>query len=358
MKKDTRNHENNNQVSNKMAPQNRALLLKEKQSPVMVVGDAAYSKPASDEVVIKTKAVAINPADIAIQNLGILVEKYPAILGCDAAGVVEEVGSDITDFKPGDRVMGAATPLKEEDGVYKYASFQEYVVLKMPQIAKLPATTSFEAGTVLPLAVATALSCLFVKEMLGLELPPGKSGKGTLVLWGASSSVGSVGVQLAKAAGYEVVAIASKRNHDFVKSVGAAQAFDYGDPNLVDDVVAYVKGKNVVGAFDAISTGKTLPYLCDILDRCGGRKFIASVMPGADAHAKNDVEVKTNFAHVEEGNPISTHVWRKFMEPALADGTMQCKPSEEVVGHGLESIQKACDLLTQGVSAKKLVVSI
>lgn len=58
----------------------------------MVVQDAPYSKPEADELVIKTMAITVNPADVVIQKLGVLLQSYPAILGCDVAGIVEEVG--------------------------------------------------------------------------------------------------------------------------------------------------------------------------------------------------------------------------------------------------------------------------
>lgn len=149
-------------------------------------------------------------------------QKYLAILGCDAAGIVEEVGSDLASmFEPGDRVIGQAGALQD----YKYSAFQDYVVLEMPLLAKILDKAKFSDAVMLPLGVRTAASCLFEPEMLGLELPPGRAGHGkTLLVWGASSSVGSCGVQLATAAGYEVFAVASERNHSFVRSIALPSA--------------------------------------------------------------------------------------------------------------------------------------
>lgn len=176
-----------------MAPQNTAAWLMEKQDTTLVVSDASYNKPSADEIVIKTKAVAINPADFIIQKMGILIETYPAILGCDVAGVVEEVGSSVQEFQPGDRVIGQTNPLS--GGNNKYSGFQQYVVLKMPLIAKIPPTAIWTDATVLPLGINTAASCLFHHDTLALEMPPSQSTKHeTLLIWGASSSVGSCGV--------------------------------------------------------------------------------------------------------------------------------------------------------------------
>jgi NADPH:quinone reductase-like Zn-dependent oxidoreductase len=328
-----------------------------KQDDYLIVDNAPYNKPEADEVVIKTKAVAFNPADVGIQKMGIIIDSYPAILGCDAAGIVEEVGSDIKDFKIGDRVIGQAQPLA--GGIYKYSAFQQYVVLKMPSIAKIPDEISWTDATVLPLGINTAASCLFQENTLALHMPPGQAGRGkTLLIWGASSSVGSCGVQLAAAAGYEVFGVASKKNHDFVKSIGAARTFDQSDPDIVENICTALKNKTCVGAYDAISKEKTLHTICDILQKSSERKLIVSVMPNTEALAKHNVIIKTNFGASSSKISVGLQIWRVYLEPALASGALQCKPPAEVVGHGLENVQKAIDLLAQGVSAKKLVVTI
>ena len=331
-----------------------------KRDPVHVVATAPYNKPLPDELVIKTKAVAINPADVAIQKSGIIVDSYPAILGCDAAGIVEEVGSGIKDFQPGDRVIGQAKPVP--GGINKYAAFQQYVVLKMPLIAKIPPEAEWTDAATLPLGINTAASCLFQDGTLALEMPlvSGQvSSRGqTIVIWGASSSVGSCGVQLAAAAGYEVFAVASWKNHDFVRSIGAARVFDQSDMGIVDDLVAVLSAKDCVGAYDAISTEKTIGVLCEVLRRSKGKKLVVSIMPGTEKLATKEVSVRTNFAASNADTPVGPHIWRGYMEPALASGALQYKPTPEVVGHGLENIQKAINILAQGVSAKKLVVSI
>ena len=205
-------------------------------------------------------------------------------------------------------------------------------------------------------------------------MPLGKTGMGkTLIVWGASSSVGSCGVQLAVAAGYEVFGVAGKKNRDFVAGLGAARVFDHGDPKIADEVVGALEGKTCVGAYDAISTEPTLSILCEILSRAaaaaaaaddaGGkervRKLICGVMPGAETMGKLGVTVKTNFTAVlNKDTPVGPHIWREFMEKALVDGTVRFKPDPEVVGRGLEDVQMAIDLLAKGVSAKKIVVEL
>ncbi|KAE8417946.1 chaperonin 10-like protein, partial [Aspergillus pseudocaelatus] len=155
-----------------MPPNNRASWLMAKQSPNSVVDVAPYTTPSANELVIKTKAIALNPADVGIRKLGILLNDYPAILGCDFAGEVVEVHPTLAEvYTPGDRVIGAAGPLNRKDGKYCYSAFQEYVVLKVPSIAKIPHGVAYEDAVVLPLGMNTAASCLFAEQNLRLGVP-------------------------------------------------------------------------------------------------------------------------------------------------------------------------------------------
>ncbi|OAL33189.1 hypothetical protein AYO20_07506 [Fonsecaea nubica] len=374
-----------------MPHSNIAALLPSPKAPALTVSPAPYSPPSPGEVVIRAHSVAINPADWAIQRLGILISEedgYPCILGCDVAGEVVELPQEgqaderVSKLRIGDRVIGQTSPLRVKDWkdselneddleqwrgkkVYAYSSFQTYVVLPSPFVAKIPDSMTYEEAAVLPLGVTTAASCLFPEVMLGLDMPPMKGtavkNSKTLVVWGASSSVGSCGVQLAALAGYTVVGVCSQRNHDMVRSLGAEECFDQGDPNIVESVISYLKsqGQEVVGAYDAISTSPTLQPLCEILHGCGGRKFIASVFPGAEQHAKHDVSIVTNLATVGDfATGLAPAIW-SWLETALEDHRMQCMPPPELMGTGLESVQAAMDELAGGtVSGRKLVVRL
>jgi NADPH:quinone reductase-like Zn-dependent oxidoreductase len=332
-----------------------------KQSPINIIDSAPYTSPSINELLIKTKAIALNPADWVVQKLGVLIEEYPAILGCDVAGEVVEVGSSLgSTYSVGDRVIGLANCLARKNGAYCYSAFQEYVVLKMPTVAKIPEVVAYEDAAVLPLGINTAASCLFMKQTLGLEVPSiaahkEKQGK-TLLVWGGSSSVGSCGVQLAVQAGYDVVAVASERNHEMVKTLGATVCFDQKDPTLVDRIVDYLRGKDVAGALHVINDDTALEALCEILDRSGGKKLIASVIPGAEAKRKDGVQVVTNYATDFSNSDMGKTIW-EWLTEAMETRIVKYMPQSEIVGKGLEDVQKAVDILAKGVSAKKLIVS-
>lgn len=87
------------------APANRAAWLHKAGEPLQV-GDAQMPTAGQGEIVVKNAAVAINPLDCHMQDVGVFVQQWPAIFGCDVAGEVYEVGADVQRFKRGDRVIG------------------------------------------------------------------------------------------------------------------------------------------------------------------------------------------------------------------------------------------------------------
>ena len=281
--------------------------------------------------------------------------EFPAILGCDAAGIVHEVGANLkSKFAPGARVVGSANVLQG----YKYSAFQEYTVLQYPYVIKVPDKVELTDAVVLPVGINTASTCLFDKSTLELQLPGSNGGNGeTVIIWGASSSIGACGVQLAAAAGYEVMAIASAKNHGLAKSLGASECFDYNDPDVVKKAVKALADKKVVGAFDCISNEDTSHTLCDILNGCDGRRLVVGVSPMSPGFSKDGVEVKANFGSDMKSKAFVT-VWQDYLANALASGKFQCKPDPEICGNGLEKVQPALDRLAEGVSAKKLVITL
>ena len=109
--------------------------------------------------------------------------------------------------------------------------FQKFVVVPKNAVAELPYDIPTSNGVVLPLGISTAAAGLFQKDFLNLPFPkedPEKLDR-TVLIWGGSSSVGSCAIQMAVAAGVEVVTTASPSNFEYVKKLGAKQCFDYHD---------------------------------------------------------------------------------------------------------------------------------
>jgi NADPH:quinone reductase-like Zn-dependent oxidoreductase len=144
------------------------------------------------------------------------------------------------------------------------------------------------------LAISTAAAGLYMKDLLNLPLPTknaGASGKSILV-YGASSSVGAIAVQLAVASGFNVITTASSQHHDLAKSLGATEVFDYKDPDVVAKLVGALKAAGeLVGVYDAIGLPPTLKICAAVLEKYGGG-FIASTLPaGADEQLPASVKV-------------------------------------------------------------------
>jgi NADPH:quinone reductase-like Zn-dependent oxidoreductase len=183
---------------------------------------AEVDKPApnTDEVLVKVRAISVNPADwhsmrgkplFSRANLGLLRPKQK-ILGVDIAGQVEEVGSSVTRFKSGDEVFANLL----DDG---YGGFAEYVSVPVNVMSLKPANLSFEEAAAVPMAAVTALQGL---RHHGEILPEQK-----VLINGASGGVGTFAVQIAKSYGPEVSGVTSTRNLDLVRSLGADHVVDY-----------------------------------------------------------------------------------------------------------------------------------
>jgi NADPH:quinone reductase-like Zn-dependent oxidoreductase len=138
------------------------------------------------------------------------------VRGWDVAGTVEAVGASVTDFGPGDEVMGVA-----EGG-----SFAEYAVTSPDKLVPKPAGLSFEQAAALPISGVTALQALRDKA----HVQPGQ----TILVIGAGGGVGTLAVQVAKAYGANVTGVASSSKLDLVRSIGADDVIDYTREDFTD----------------------------------------------------------------------------------------------------------------------------
>ena len=341
-----------------MAPSNTAAWLTSEKSTPLKVDTAPYQSPSSNELVIRAHAVAINPVDWAMQSMGnalFPLLKYPHILGHDVAGEVVEVGSSITYFKPGDRVLAFATN----------GGFQELVIGPGNLTCAIPDSLAYEKACVLPLGLLTAAYGLYMKDYLNLQHPTSppqaKSGE-TLVIWGASTSVGCNAIQLAVASGYEVFATAGEKNFDFVKGLGATEVWDYKSPTATADIIAALKGKTCAGALSVghVSTPEhavSAEDAClDIVHQSHGHKLVAMALRVPEKLPEG-VTAKFILSN-EMDNEVREAIYGNFLPKALKEGKYVCAPEPMVVGKGLESVQEALDVQKKGVSARKVVVTL
>lgn len=175
-----------------------------------------------------------------------------------------------------------------------------------------------------------------------------------VLIYGGSTSNGSASIQLARAAGMNVVAIASMANHEFCKNLGASVCFDYKEPGWVSKAADYLIGNMFAGAYDSIGTSSSLTDLTQLLSEGGSDSPIMSVGPPPDG-----INAKLVFgASVSEDDKLARAIWSDFLPKALQQGIIVPKPDSLVVGQGLEIIHQAMDIQKKGVTARKVVVTI
>jgi len=171
--------------------------------------------PRDDEVLIRIRASSVNPYDRYLMRgeprffrlmTGLSKPRVPR-LGADAAGVVEAVGRNVTDLKPGDEVFGGAR-----------GAFAEYACAPASKLALKPANVTFEQAASSVIAGLTALQALRGRGQI-------RAGHKVLVN-GASGGVGTFAVQIARSFGAEVTGVCSTRNVEMVRSIGAARVID------------------------------------------------------------------------------------------------------------------------------------
>lgn len=167
--------------------------------------------PRQGELLVKVHAAGVNPVDWKIRNgagrrMGLTL---PIRLGGEISGTVEQVGAGVTGFHPGDAVYG----------IIASGGFAEYAVAPAGAMALKPANVNFVEGAAIALGALTAWQAMF-----GLaQLTAGQR----LLITGGAGGVGSLAIQLARAAGAHVTAMASPRNEAYVRSLGADRFIDY-----------------------------------------------------------------------------------------------------------------------------------
>ncbi|PAF33338.1 NADP-dependent oxidoreductase [Paenibacillus sp. 7516] len=182
-----------------------------------VLVEQVVNKPRAEanQVVVKLEATSINPIDWKLRE-GYLKQmfdwEFPIILGWDAAGVISEIGSNVSKWKVGDRVFSRPETTR-------FGTYAEYTAIDEHLLAKLPDSVSYEEAAAVPLAGLTAWQALFTHGHL-------KEGETVLIHAGAGG-VGMYAIQLAKYAGAQVVTTASEKNHELLYSLGADQVIDY-----------------------------------------------------------------------------------------------------------------------------------
>ena len=262
----------------------RAVLADNYGSPeVLQIEDVPAPRVGPNGVLVEVHAGSVNPVDWKLRK-GLLEPiwklRFPVIWGCDCSGVVAEVGSAVTLFKPGDEVYG----FKHGKVAQTYrGTYCEYAVLPETTLAHKPRNLTHEQAAAVPLAAVTAWQAL---SNLGKLKPASR-----VLIHAAAGGVGTFAIQIAKAFGAMVAATAGTRNQDLLRQLGADLAIDYTRERIEDklsgyDIVLDGVGQSVwSSSFKVLRFGGRLVTLtAPIPDEPSNRvRFFASAISGMAA---------------------------------------------------------------------------
>jgi NADPH:quinone reductase-like Zn-dependent oxidoreductase len=258
---------------------------------VLELRDIQKPVAKSNEVLVKVYATSVAAGDWRMRKADPFIVRFFAglfrpsrvrILGFELAGVIEEVGKEVKSFKKGDRVFA--------DCGFKFGAYAEYKCLpENERIALMPSNMTFEEAATVPIGGLTALRIL---RKAGVN--PGDN----VLIYGASGSVGTFAVQIAKHFGAKVTAVCSAGNIALVKSLGADSSVDYSS----EDFTRLETRFNIV--FDAV--GKTSKSACKNLLRKDGKYVSVSGFPKENP---DDMQVLKKL--IETGN-LKTVIDRSY----------------------------------------------
>ncbi len=204
------------------------------------VTQLARPQPAPGQVLIRIRASGVNPLDTKIHagQAPHARQPLPAVLGLDLAGVVEELGTGVTEFRRGDEVYGLATGVAGLQG-----SLAEYAAVDADLVALKPTNLTMREAAAVPLVFITAWEGLVDRAHVS-------AGQKVLVHGGAGG-VGHMAVQLARASGAEVFATGSADDKGFIERLGAT-AIDYRNSRVEDYVHEYTSGRGFDVVYDTV----------------------------------------------------------------------------------------------------------
>jgi NADPH:quinone reductase-like Zn-dependent oxidoreductase len=293
----------------------------ERYGPPEVLRYAEVPKPipGDDELLVRVRATAVTRLDCATRDAnrrsgpatsllsrlvsGVRAPRQP-ILGSEFAGEVEAVGPGVRLFKPGDRVFGST-------GI-GFGAYAEYLTIReTARVVPMPDGLSFVEAAALPDGGLNALWCLRHAE--GRE-------RGSVLVYGASGSIGSAGVQLAKWVGATVTAVCGTRNVELVQSLGADSVIDYTREDFTQnraryDVIFDAVGKlsfarcrhSLAGHGFYLATDGFQNLAFDPVSRlAGGRRAVFSIPP---RYTKDDVALLSELAGSGQLRPVVDRVY-------------------------------------------------
>ncbi|AEO68143.1 uncharacterized protein THITE_2117547 [Thermothielavioides terrestris NRRL 8126] len=326
------------------------------KGPSVRIVDSPIPEPNDDQVLIKVVVSGSNPKDWKLPNLfGDAINQ-----GDDIAGIVEKVGANVFEFKPGDRVA-AFHEMRTPGG-----SYAEYAIAWQHTTFHIPAETTFEEAAAIPLAAMTAAVALY--QRLGLPQPwspeaaAAASTPTPLIIYGAASAVGIYAVQLAQRSNIHPLLCVAGRARDhverFIDRAKGDVVVDYreGDEAVVSALVAAAgQSGGVRHALDAVSEGSSIANIGEVFRRVaqasgGGAANgkVTFVLGGEKQGLPEGVEKSiTMVGCVHKEAKDFGYVFFRYFARGLQEGWFKGQRTEVVPG-GLGGIETALTNLRDG----------
>jgi NADPH2:quinone reductase len=287
-----------------------------------------HPTPAAGQALVRVHGAGVGPWDVGFASGAWPGLARPFVPGQEVAGIVEAVG-DGADVQPGDRVYASLFPVG--------GGFAEYALAPLDRLARMPDRVSFEEAAGLVIGGGTAYEGLVDRGRL-------QAGEAVLIT-AAAGGVGSVAVQIAAAVGARPLGVASPRNHDYLRGLGASEVFDYHAADWAQQVLAAVPG-GVDLLFDAAG-GQTKDQAVAAV-RDGGR--VISLIPpfGPLAQLERGITVESFGAHVDRQR---LEALRRLVDAGML------RPQVEAV-LPLEKAREALGRVAGGHTRGKIVLQI
>lgn len=307
--------------------------------------------PSPHHLRVKLAAAGVNPVDTKLRaKPAYHPDKLPAILGCDGAGVVEEIGAAVTRLKVGDEVYFCNGGIGDEPGNYA-----EYTTLHEEYCAAKPANLSLQDSAALPLVLITAWEALVERAHL-------QAGQ-TILIHAAAGGVGHVAMQLAHDLGARVaVTVSDDKKAGLARGLGAEKIINYREQDFVKETLSWTDGKGADVVFDTVG-GET--YIRSLnAARIGGKvvSVLATPLAAADVQLARLRNLTLGFELMLTPQALNLHDERVRQREILEGGAKLVEAGQlgVLVTHRLplEQAAEAHKLIEAGGMIGKIVLTM
>lgn len=309
-------------------------------------------EPKGNELLVKIQSISVNPVDTKQRLMN--VSKIPRVLGFDAIGVVESVGSEVTMFNQGDVVYYSGSP--DQNG-----SNSEYQLIDEKLVAKAPKNISAEQAVSLPLTGITAYETLF--DVFGISRKRSENEGKTLLIINGAGGVGSIVTQIAKFYGLRVITTASRNETiEWTKKMGADIVL-----NHKESLINQFKTQGIELVDYVFCTFNTDMYYDDMIQLVKPRGHIATIVAFENDQDLNALKPKNlSFSHEfmfarplnQTDDMIKHHEYLEDITNKVEQNIYQPTTTKVIEGLTTENIYQAHQILESNTMIGKLVINL